>query len=117
MVTFPEKAGRTQCLAEDYDFPPAVLDARIVGRRFNYSPAYVRLLRHLFMQGKIDFAEPVPEGKTRRRRVDAAIREKIKNWRAQKLSAGEITECLSEDGHEISVRTVERAQVPDKSKM
>ncbi|MGB2987317.1 MAG: hypothetical protein WBE26_15740 [Phycisphaerae bacterium] len=42
--------------------------------RFNYSPAYVRLLRHQFMQGKIDFSEPVPEGKTRRRCVVAAIR-------------------------------------------
>ena len=84
------------------------LPARIVGERFNYSPAYVRLLRHLFRQGKIDFAEPVPEGKVRRRRVDAAIRDKIRDWRRQKLSAGEIAECLSEDGHEISVRTVER---------
>lgn len=84
------------------------LPARAVGERFNYSPTYVRLLRHLFMQGKIDFAEPVAEGKTRRRRVDAAIREKIRDWRWQKLSAGEITECLSEDGHEIFVHTVER---------
>ncbi|MHC4434870.1 MAG: transposase, partial [Planctomycetota bacterium] len=116
------------------------LPARIVAERFNYSPAYVRLLRHLFMQGKIDFSEPVPEGKARRRRVDAVVREKIRNWRRQKLSAGEITECLSEEGQEISVRTVERvlreegfpklprrtrlkmkitvkgAQVPDKSK-
>lgn len=84
------------------------LPARIVGERFNYSPAYVRLLRHQFMHGKIDFAEPVPEGKTTRRRVDAAIREKIREWRGHKLSAGQIAECLSEDGHEISVRTVER---------
>ena len=45
------------------------LPARVVGERFNYSPAYVRLLRHQFRQGKIDFSEPVPEGKTRRRRV------------------------------------------------
>ena len=84
------------------------LPLRIVAERFNYSPEYVRLLRHLFRQGKLDFSEPVPEGKVARRRVDSGTRQKIRNWREQKLSAGEITECLSEDGHDISVRTVER---------
>ena len=84
------------------------LPIRIVAERFNYSPEYVRLLRHLFRQGKIDFSEPVPEGKVARRRIDSAMRQKIRNWREQKLAAGEITECLSEDGHDISVRTVER---------
>ncbi len=84
------------------------LPARIVAERFNYSPGYVRLLRHLFMQGKIDFSEPVGEGTFHRRRVDAEVRKKICQWREQKLSAGQISECLSEDGHELSVRTVER---------
>ncbi len=84
------------------------LPIRIVAERFNYSPEYVRLLRHLFRQGKLDFSEPVPEGKVARRRIDSALRQKIRNWREQKLSAGEITEGLSEDGHDISVRTVER---------
>jgi transposase len=84
------------------------LPARIVAERFGYSQQYVLLLRHLFKHGKIDFSEPVPEGKSARRRVSSEVREKIKNWREEKLSAGEITECLSEDGIEISVRTVER---------
>lgn len=84
------------------------LPAGIVADRFNYSPEYVRLLRHLFKHGKIDFSEPVPEGKTDRRSVTSAMRSRIRQWRQDKLSAGEIAECLSEDGDEISVRTVER---------
>jgi hypothetical protein len=84
------------------------LPARIVATRFNYSPEYVRLLRHLFKHGKIDFSEPVPEGKANRRSVTSAIRGKIRKWRQHKLSAGQIAECLSEEGEEISVRTVER---------
>jgi transposase len=84
------------------------LPARIVADRFGYSQNYISLLRHLFMHGKIDFSEPVPEGKLARRRVSSVVREKIRTWREHNLSAGEITECLSEDGIEISVRTVER---------
>ena len=84
------------------------LPARIVANRFSYTEEYIRLLRHMFKHGKIDFSEPVPEGKSARRRVSSAVREKIKTWRDKNLSAGEITECLSEDGIEISVRTVER---------
>jgi len=84
------------------------LPARIVADRFGYSPAYVRLLRHQFIHGKLDFSEPVPEGTIRRRRVDAKIREDIRKCRESNLSAGQITEYLSEQGHEISVRTVER---------
>jgi len=82
--------------------------ARIVAERFGYSQQYVILLRHLFKHGKLDFSEPVPEGKSARRRVSSSVREKITDWRKKNLSAGEITECLSEDGIEISVRTVER---------
>ena len=84
------------------------LPARVVADRFDYSLDYVRLLRHMFKHGKIDFSEPVPEGKISRRRVPYTVREKIRNWREKNLSAGEIAECLSEDGIEISVRTVER---------
>ena len=84
------------------------LPARIVADRFGYSQNYILLLRHLFMHGKIDFSEPVPEGKLARRHVTSVVREKIRTWRQHNLSAGEITECLSEDGIEISVRTVER---------
>ncbi len=84
------------------------LPARMVAERFGYSQNYVLLLRHLFMHGKIDFSEPVPEGKLARRRVSSVVRGKIRTWREHNLSAGEITECLSEDGIEISVRTVER---------
>ena len=84
------------------------LPARIVAERFGYSLAYIHLLRHLFAHRKIDFSEPVPEGKTRRRSIDAALKAKICNWREHRLSAGEITALLSEEGVEVSVRTIER---------
>lgn len=84
------------------------LPARIVAERFGYTPAYIHLLRHLFMHEKIDFSEPVPEDKVFRRRVTKQIRCKISYWREHRLSAGEITQLLSEEGIEISVRTVER---------
>jgi transposase len=84
------------------------LPAKAVADRFGYSPAYVHLLRHQFSHGQIDFSEPVPEGKVKRRRVSAATRQKICNWREHRLSAGEIAQLLSEEGIEISVRTVER---------
>jgi transposase len=84
------------------------LPARVVADRFGYSPAYVNLLRHQFSHDKIDFSEPVPEGKTNRRRVDMATRQKICMWREHRLSAGQIAQLLSEDGIELSVRTVER---------
>jgi hypothetical protein len=74
------------------------LPARVVAERFGYTPTYVRLLRHQFRSGKIDFSEPVPEGKAARRRVPADVRQKIIGWRRQRLSAGEITELLSEEG-------------------
>ena len=44
----------------------------------------------------------------RGRRVNSKIRLKICNWREHRLSAGEITQLLSEEGVELSVRTVER---------
>jgi transposase len=84
------------------------LPAKVVAEKFGYSPSYVNLLRHQFAHGKFDFAEPVPEGKTRKSKVDSVSRNKICNWREHKLSAGEIAQLLSEDGIEISVRTVER---------
>ncbi len=84
------------------------LPAKLVADRFGYSPAYVNLLRHQFSRDKIDFAEPVPEGKANRRAVGMATRQKICSWREHRLSAGEITQLLSEEGIEISVRTVER---------
>jgi hypothetical protein len=84
------------------------LPAKVVAERFGYSAQYIHLLRHQFAHGKIDFSEPVPEGKIQRRRVDAAIRLKIRTWREHRLSAGEIAELLSEEGTEISVRTIER---------
>lgn len=84
------------------------LPAKVVADRFGYSAAYIRLLRHRFQQGKLDFSEPVAEGKTKRRRISAIIRGKIIAWRQQQLSAGDITELLSEEGVEISVRTIER---------
>jgi transposase len=84
------------------------LPHKIVADKFGYSPGYLRLLRHMFIHGKIDFAEPVPEGKSRRRQVSQECRQKIIAWREKHLSSGQITELLSEDGIEISVKTVER---------
>ena len=84
------------------------LPATVVADRFGYKPGYIRLLKHQFRHGKIDFAEPVPEGKVARRRVTAEVRRKICDWRQRRLSAGDIAELLSEDGVELSVRTVER---------
>ncbi|MFZ3045024.1 MAG: transposase [Desulfatirhabdiaceae bacterium] len=84
------------------------LPAKAVAERFGYSQAYIHLLRHQFTHGKIDFSEPVPESRTKRRNVDAGTRQKICNFREHRLSAGEITQLLSEEGVEISVRTVER---------
>ncbi len=84
------------------------LPDKAIAARFGYKPGYVRLLKHQFRHGKIDFSEPIPEGKKRRRRVTQKIRSKICEWRRQNLSAGEITELLSEDGTELSIRTVER---------
>jgi len=84
------------------------LPHKVVADRFGYSPGYVRLLRHQFTHGKIDFSEPNPEGKAARRQVSAQTRQKIVKYRQKDLSSGQITELLSEDGIEISVRTVER---------
>jgi len=84
------------------------LPAKVVADRFGYSQSYVNLLRHQFIHEKIDFSEPVPEGKIKRRKVDSLTRSKICNFREHRLSAGEIVQLLSEDGVEISVRTVER---------
>ncbi len=82
--------------------------AKAVARRFGYTLAYVNLLRHLFSKGKLDLSEPLPEGRASRYRVSAEVRRKIRGWREKRLSAGEITQLLSEDNVEISVRTVER---------
>jgi len=84
------------------------LPAAAVAERFGYSVAYVHLLRHQFTTGKIDFSEPVTEGKASRYRVTAETRRKIRTWREKELSAGEIAQLLSEEGLDISVRTVER---------
>jgi len=84
------------------------LSAKAVADRYGYSQSYVNLLRHQFIHEKIDFSEPVPEGKVKRRKVNALTRSKICNFREHRLSAGEIVQLLSEDGVEISVRTVER---------
>lgn len=89
------------------------IPAKILANRFNYSVEYIHLLRHQFKWSKIDFSEPVSEEKVKRRAVNSETREKIKLWRKQQLSAGEITELLSEDGVEISVRTVERVLVEE----
>lgn len=87
------------------------LSAKAIAQRFGYKSSYVYLLRHLFKKGKLDFSEPVVQedsGKTIRRRVSREVREKICSWRKSDLSAGDITQLLSEENVEISVRTVER---------
>ncbi|MGH7946339.1 MAG: transposase [Opitutaceae bacterium] len=84
------------------------IPATVLADRFNYTPGYVRLLKFQFRHGRLDFSEPAPDGSAVRRRVDTKTREKIREWRQRRLSAGEITELLSEDGMEISIRTVER---------
>ena len=72
------------------------LPARIVAERFGYTISYVYLLRHLFKTGRLDFSEPVPEGKAKRHRVGAEARQKIRQWRERRLSAGEIAQRLSD---------------------
>jgi len=84
------------------------LSAAAIADRFGYKPGYVRLLRHLFRTGKTDIHEPPSEGRAARRRVSRKVRDKIRSWRERRLSAGEIAQLLSEEGVEISVRTVER---------
>jgi transposase len=84
------------------------LGAAAVAQRFGYKQSYIFLLRHLFKTGKLDFAEPSPEGKSARHRVSREVRERICAWRRSKFSAGEIAQLLSEENVEISVRTVER---------
>ena len=84
------------------------LPAEAVAERFGYAAGYVRLLRHQFPTGKFDFSEPVPEGGSSRYRVTAETRRKIRAWREKELSAGEIAQLLSDEGLDISVRTVER---------
>jgi transposase len=100
------------------------LPAKVVADRFGYTVTYIHLLRHQFTSEKIDFSEPVPEGKVSRRRVNSKLREKIRRWREHRLSAGEITQLLSEEGVDISVRTVERvlmeegfSKLPRRSKL
>jgi hypothetical protein len=84
------------------------MPAKVIADKFGYSPGYVHLLRHLFKQGRIDFSEPLPEGKVNRHRVNVHTRDKIRLWREKRLTAGEITELLNDDGIVISIRTVER---------
>ena len=84
------------------------LPAKVVAERFGYTVAYVHFLGYQFLHGQIDFSEPVPEGRIQRRRVSGDMRQKIRSWREKHLSAGEISELLSDEGVDISVRTVER---------
>ena len=41
------------------------LPDKVVADRFGYTHGYVRLLKHRFRHGKLDFAEPVAEGTLR----------------------------------------------------
>lgn len=67
------------------------------------------ILCHRFAHGKIDFSEPVPEDKIKRRKVGTIARNKICSWHEHQFSAGEIAQLLLFGGGiEISIRTVER---------
>ncbi|MFC1611872.1 hypothetical protein ACFL6C_12995 [Myxococcota bacterium] len=48
--------------------------------RFGYTSGYVRVLKHNFRHGKLDFSEPVPDGGRSRPRVTGEIRRKIRQW-------------------------------------
>lgn len=84
------------------------LPDQLIAERFGFSLGYLRLMRHQFRHGKIDFSEPPAEGSRSRRKVTAETRRKIVSWRQQNLSAGEIAQLLSEEAIDISVRTIER---------
>lgn len=84
------------------------LPDRIVAERFGLSVGYLRVLRHQFRHEKIDFSEAVAEGSRPRRRIDAATRQKIVEWRQRELSAGDIAQLLNQEAIDISVRTIER---------
>ena len=73
------------------------LPAKVVADRFGYSQSYVNYLRHQFVHGKLDFNEPPPEG-GRPRRIDAATRSRICNWREHSLSTGEIPNSSQKRG-------------------
>lgn len=84
------------------------LPTKVVAERFGYTDGYVRLLKHQFRHGKLDLAGPGTERATRRRRVTAETRRKIRGWRQQRCSASEISERLASEGIQVSARTVER---------
>jgi len=80
----------------------------IVAERYGFSLGYLRVLRHQFRQEKIDFSEPIADGNRSRRRITAATRQKIIQWRQHDLSAGDIAQLLNQEAVDISVRTIER---------
>ena len=84
------------------------LPTQLVAERFGFTAGYVRVLCHQFRHGKIDLSEIPQQGKFSRHKVSSETREKIIAWRKERLSAGQIVELLSEEGVELSVRTVER---------
>jgi len=89
------------------------LPTQIVAERFGFSVGYVRLLRHQFRHGKLDFSEPLAEGTKSRHKISADVRRKIIAWRQDQLSAGQIAELLTEEGIDVSIRTVERVLAED----
>ena len=84
------------------------LPTQLVAERFGFTAGYIRVLCHQFRHGKLGLLEIPQQGKSVRHKVNAQTREKIVAWRKEWLSASEIVELLSEEGVELSVRTVER---------
>jgi transposase len=84
------------------------LPAKVIAERFGYTDGYIRVLKHQFRHGKLDFAEPPAAHARTRCRVSVETRRKIRAWRQQRCSAAEITERLATEGIRLSARTVER---------
>ncbi len=84
------------------------LPDQIVAERFGFSIGHLRVLKHQFRHEKIDFSKSLSEGNRPQRRIDAATRQKIVDWRQRELSAGDIAQLLNQEAIDISVRTIER---------
>ena len=89
------------------------LPTQLVAERFGFTAGYVRVLCYQFRHGKIDLLEIPQQGKSVRHKVSFETRGKIVAWRKERLSAGEIAQLLSEEGVDLSVRTVERVLIEE----
>ncbi len=86
------------------------LPASLVASRFRFSRGYVHLLRHRFRRGTLRLPFGQGAGHVGRPpKISAEVRERIVALRkGSRLSAGQIADLLEQEGHDLSVRTVER---------